>query len=73
MDSMRDEFRLSARHPVLRDHIVHGRHVLPGLAYVDLVHQVLREQGFDHRQWTLHRLSIYHPLSVEGAGEVTSR
>ncbi|WP_263299840.1 SDR family NAD(P)-dependent oxidoreductase, partial [Xanthomonas citri] len=71
MDSLRDEFCLSARHPVLRDHVVHGQHVLPGLAYVDLLHQVLREHGLDHRQWTLRRLSIYHPLSVS-AGENVS-
>ncbi|MEX1830130.1 SDR family NAD(P)-dependent oxidoreductase, partial [Luteibacter sp. CQ10] len=70
MDSLRDEFRLSARHPVLRDHVVHGRHVLPGLAYVDLVYQLLREHGFDHRQWTLRRLSIYHPLSVSAGEEI---
>ena len=70
MNSTQDQFYLSALHPVLRDHVVHGRHVLPGLAYIDLFHQALREQGFDYRAWSLRNLSIYHPLSIAAGDEL---
>ncbi|WP_313913627.1 SDR family NAD(P)-dependent oxidoreductase, partial [Tahibacter sp.] len=70
MNSTQDRFYLNAQHPVLRDHVVHGRHVLPGLAYVDLLYQTLREQGLDHLGWSLRNVSIYHPLSIAADEEL---
>lgn len=62
---MNDTFLLDDAHPVLRDHRVHGRHVLPGLAYVDLLYQFFRANGHDYAGLELRDLTIYHPLAVE--------
>jgi polyketide synthase PksN len=61
---VKDQFLIANDHPVLRDHVVQGRHLMPGLAYIDLVYQFLR--GADHAfaDWELRDLSIYEPLAV---------
>lgn len=65
---MKDNFLVTNAHPVLRDHVVQGRHMLPGLAYIDLVYQFLRAAGHYFEDWELRELFIYEPLVVSGTG-----
>jgi phthiocerol/phenolphthiocerol synthesis type-I polyketide synthase A len=67
---MQDQLLIDISHPVLRDHQVHGRHVLPGLGYVDLLHQIFREHGHDAAELALENLSIYRPLVVNDDQEI---
>ncbi len=53
--------------PVVRDHRVLGRHLLPGFAYIDLLYQLFRKEGRDYRSLELRNLTIYRPL-VASAG-----
>ena len=55
---------LSLRNPVVRDHRVLGQHLLPGLAYVDLLFQVFAKQGHDYRTLELRNVAIFRPLLV---------
>ncbi len=61
---MKSRRLLSLDNPVIRDHRVLGQHVLPGLAYIDLLFQVFRKHGYDYRCLELRHLSIYQPLAV---------
>nr|MDH3093467.1 hypothetical protein [Bacillus velezensis] len=38
---------------------------MPGLAYIDLIYQTFRENGFFHAGLELRHLSIFHPLAPE--------
>ena len=61
---MKDQLLINIHHPILGDHRVYGQALLPGLAYIDLLYQFFREQGFDYTRLELQHLSIYHPLIV---------
>lgn len=61
---MKEQFQVGSDHPMLRDHVVHGRHLMPGLAYIDLVYQFLRSTGQPIEELELRDLSIYEPLAV---------
>ncbi|PSL48189.1 polyketide synthase PksJ [Chitinophaga niastensis] len=61
---MKDQLLINIHHPILGDHRVYGQALLPGLAYIDLLYQFFREQGFDYTSLELQHLSIYHPLMV---------
>lgn len=61
---MKDQLLINIHHPILGDHQVYGQTLLPGLAYIDLLYQFFREQGFDYTRLELQLLSIYHPLIV---------
>ncbi|NSL86228.1 SDR family NAD(P)-dependent oxidoreductase [Chitinophaga sp. Mgbs1] len=61
---MKDQLLINIDHPILRDHKVYGQSLLPGLAYIDLLYQLFREQGYQYNQLELQHLSIYHPLIV---------
>ncbi len=67
---MKEQRLLSLRNPILRDHRVMGQHVLPGLAYIDLVFQTFRKHGHDFRALELRDLSIYRPLIVAEGRDV---
>lgn len=58
------DFALSQRNPIVAGHVVDGRAVLPGLAYVDLVLQMFAREGHDVRELELSNLSIHAPLVV---------
>lgn len=62
---------ISIKNPIIRNHVVYGESVLPGLSYVDLIYQAFKEQGYDYRQLTLQNLSMYHPLKVDKQTSVT--
>ncbi|KJK55118.1 peptide synthetase, partial [Saccharothrix sp. ST-888] len=49
---------------MLHGHVVHGRNLLPGVGYVDLVLQVLARHGRAMREVELRNLTILAPLVV---------
>ncbi|MBA3774588.1 MAG: amino acid adenylation domain-containing protein, partial [Ramlibacter sp.] len=67
---MKTQLLLAQQHPVIRGHQVHGRHLLPGLAYIDLLYQAFREHGHDYTVIELRNLLIYHPLEVAAGSDI---
>ncbi|MFE9338351.1 SDR family NAD(P)-dependent oxidoreductase [Streptomyces sp. NPDC007063] len=63
-----ETFTVTADNPLLRGHVVHGRHLLPGVGYVDLVLQVLSRHGWQPSSVELRNLTILAPL-VAAPGE----
>jgi 3-oxoacyl-(acyl-carrier-protein) synthase/acyl carrier protein len=61
---IRDRFLLDRRHPVVGNHTVYGRHVLPGLAYIDFLYQCFSAHGHEPFELELRNLRIYRPLTV---------
>ncbi|MEZ0115423.1 amino acid adenylation domain-containing protein/FkbM family methyltransferase [Catenulispora sp. EB89] len=59
---------VTADNPLLRGHVVYGRNMLPGVGYVDLVLQVLAQNGYPMAEVELRNLTIVTPL-VAGPGE----
>ncbi|MGD9156108.1 MAG: polyketide synthase dehydratase domain-containing protein, partial [Bacillota bacterium] len=56
---------ITADHPLVREHLVHGQALLPGLAYIDLLYQLAPAiTGFDYKSCALRRLSLSNPLAV---------
>ncbi len=55
---------ITATHPVIKNHLVHGQTLLPGLAYIDMLYQLAQIKGLDYREHCLKRLSISNPLIV---------
>jgi phthiocerol/phenolphthiocerol synthesis type-I polyketide synthase A len=68
--TMKDQVVINLHNPVIRDHQVYGRHLFPGLAYVDLIHQLFRESDHGYADTILRNLAIHHPLLVEDGCEV---
>lgn len=66
---MEETFTLHAQHSIIKNHSVDGKNLLPGLAYIDLLYQVFRENGYPYDQLELRNLSIYNPLIVQD-GEI---
>jgi acyl carrier protein len=64
---------LSADHPVLRGHRVQGHHLLPGLAYIDLLLQAFRNEGHDPGEIVLERISLLRALVVPDGRPLTVR
>ena len=61
---MSDQVTMRIDHPILKNHCVYGQHILPGLAYVDLLFQIFRKHGHDYRELELRNLIIFEPLVV---------
>ena len=61
---------IEATDPMIRDHEVLGRHILPGLAYIDLLFHFAQERGLDWRRLELRNLVIHAPLEVPARGGV---
>ncbi|WP_394849111.1 SDR family NAD(P)-dependent oxidoreductase [Pendulispora brunnea] len=61
---MEEFLSLTLDNPVVRDHQVLDQHLLPGLAYIDLLYAVFRKYGHDFRSLELRNVSIYHPLAI---------
>nr|WGD59544.1 polyketide synthase dehydratase domain-containing protein [Bacillus velezensis] len=58
--------RLTAEHPIMKNHLVHGESVMPGLAYIDMLYQLAKQSlDLSFRSICLKRVTIYHPLSVK--------
>ncbi|MDX3229224.1 SDR family NAD(P)-dependent oxidoreductase [Streptomyces sp. ME19-01-6] len=60
--AFREAFTVTTENPLLRGHVVHGRNLLPGVGYVDLVLQVLARQGHPMPGVELRNLTILAPL-----------
>ncbi len=43
---MQEQLLINNQHPVLKHHKAYGKELLPGLAYIDLIYQTFRENGF---------------------------
>src|SRR4051812_31893427 len=67
---MRETWLVTVDNPVVRDHRVLGQHLLPGLAYIDLLYQAYRKNGHDHRELELRNLTIFQPLVLSKDGNV---
>jgi hypothetical protein len=67
---MKDQFLFNVRNPLLHNHKVHGKYVLPGLAYIDLLYQIFRGYGYDYRGIELRDVTMYVPLIVGKADNV---
>ena len=59
-----DIFVLRGDHPLFAHHQVLGQHVLPGMAYVDLLYQFMQEKGFEPTSMRLQNLAIRRPMSI---------
>ncbi|MEW9701793.1 phosphopantetheine-binding protein [Paenibacillus sp. SI8] len=62
---MNEQFLIGIDNPILGNHKVFGQALLPGLAYIDMLYQLFRENGFDYTQLELRDVTIYNPLIVE--------
>ncbi|WKB56130.1 SDR family NAD(P)-dependent oxidoreductase [Eleftheria terrae] len=67
---MKEQLAVGMDNPIVRDHRVLGQHLLPGLAYIDVLFQVFRDHGHDHRTIELSNVAIYRPLVVSTAQPV---
>ncbi|MGG4439282.1 SDR family NAD(P)-dependent oxidoreductase [Brevibacillus fortis] len=61
---MHDQLLITINHPILKNHKAHGQELLPGLAHIDLLYQMFRENGHDYSELELRNLTIYHPIMV---------
>ncbi len=68
---MEEKYLIGIDNPIVKNHQVYGNCVLPGLAYIDMVYQLFREQGYDHTRLELRNLSIFNPLIASKDKEVT--
>ncbi|MCC5977820.1 MAG: SDR family NAD(P)-dependent oxidoreductase [Salinarimonas sp.] len=64
----RFETTLAGTHPILRDHHVHGRPLVPGVTWLDLIWQALTEYGFDGEGLVLENIVFPQALSVAPDG-----
>ncbi|WP_425264024.1 SDR family NAD(P)-dependent oxidoreductase [Streptomyces silaceus] len=70
MSSFDETFTVTSDNPLLHGHVVHGRRLLPGVGYVDLVLQVLARHGFAMPEVELRNLTILAPLVAAPGEEV---
>ena len=63
-------FTLDLNHPILANHRVLGRHLLPGLAYIDLVYQLFRDHSLGCNELELRQVAIHQPLVVTAGSGV---
>jgi acyl transferase domain-containing protein len=60
------EANIATDHPIVANHRVLDRPVLPGLAYIDMLYQLARQAlQANLREYSLQRMSILHPLLVD--------
>jgi polyketide synthase PksJ len=62
---MKKQFSIGSDNPFLRDHLVYGRGILPGLAYIDIAYQFFRDHGFAVDTLVLEKLRIFIPLRAD--------
>ena len=67
---MKDNFIISSQHPLVKNHQVYGSCLLPGLAYIDILYQIFRAQGFHFSELELRDMSIHAPLTIEKDEEI---
>ena len=59
--------RFTRNDPIIRDHYIHGRHVLPGVAYLEMAHQAM-SYILKGRRFKLLRGTWLRPFSVPPGG-----
>lgn len=64
MKNITKQLTLSLKNPFIYHHVVYGQHVLPGLAYIDMIYQIFREHGYSFSELQARNLSIYQPLTA---------
>ncbi|AIA05961.1 polyketide synthase dehydratase domain-containing protein [Streptomyces noursei] len=64
------QFDLSQRNPFVAGHVVRGRALMPGLAYVDLILQVFAKHGHRFTELELRNLTLTAPLAVPDGASV---
>ncbi|MEX1830146.1 phosphopantetheine-binding protein, partial [Luteibacter sp. CQ10] len=79
MSQVRHEIPVSVRNPVVRAHCFDDRHLLPGLAYIDILFQAFTSTGvpldeLELRDLAIHRALVVSPdevvrLHIDGSGE----
>lgn len=62
---MKSQLVITSDHAVLKNHVVHGQPVLPGMAYLDLIYRYLETRGRAFAEWELREVSIYRAMSVQ--------
>lgn len=56
---------LTKANPLIKDHMVYGQNLLPGLAYIDILYQVVKQMlKFNYDECCLRKLTIFNPLIV---------
>jgi len=59
-------FDLTHDHPIIKNHRVKGNALLPGLAYIDMIYQIIKDGlSLDYLNHQLKRLVIFNPLLVK--------
>ncbi len=62
---MKYSLTITAEHPIIKGHMVYEEHLMPGLAYIDMLYHLVRDNmGLDYTKHGLKKLSIYNPLIV---------
>lgn len=62
---MKTQLIFSNNNPIVANHRVGGRMILPGMAYLDLILQFCRKKGDDSDALEIRNLTILNPLIVE--------
>ncbi|WP_197029828.1 beta-ketoacyl synthase N-terminal-like domain-containing protein, partial [Paenibacillus sp. 1-18] len=56
---------ITIAHPIIKNHLVKGQPLLPGLAYIDMLYQLAKQTlELDYQRHCLKKLSIFNPLIV---------
>jgi acyl transferase domain-containing protein/NAD(P)-dependent dehydrogenase (short-subunit alcohol dehydrogenase family)/acyl carrier protein len=58
------KLRLSSENPLLKHHRVNGEHILPGVAYIDVIFRAAEKAGLDFRATELRNLVLFQPCVV---------
>lgn len=67
-----NELILSSKNPVISSHRVNNQFILPGLAYVDILFQFLRKQGYGYDHSQIRNLIIHNPLIIPEGSKVAA-
>jgi polyketide synthase PksM len=62
---MKTQLIFSNNNPIVANHRVGGRMILPGMAYIDLIIQFCRKKAVDSDALEIRNLTILNPLIVE--------
>jgi polyketide synthase PksN len=61
-------------HPILANHRVKGKGLMPGLAYVDMLYAMAgRALGLREGSHTLRRMAVHHPVALEAGDRLAVR
>lgn len=61
---MKDIISLDINNPIIKNHIVNGNHILPGLAYIDIIYEIFMENDYNFNELKLKNIRIYNQFIV---------